>query len=240
MSARDGSCWWLRVGLWCAGLVVAVGVTSDRTEAGQAAPATPSLVQGEQAPAQVPNVGGRWDLNWQESDKPPENVDGQEAGAGRPGGGGRPPGGGGGMGGIFGGVGRAGSGAGRSGGEGDRGRGDSLETVRQYLQAPRSLLIVEQPDSVTITDEHGEVLRLTVNGLKVRETRNGRTVERRASWNGRTLVVETSPGGRLKIVQTYKKVAEGLQLIVTTTVEGGPGGQPIELKRIYDQSLEAK
>jgi len=234
MSPLGGNRSWWRAGPWCAGLVLAACITPGGAAAQP--PPAPVPSQAEPAPHQVSNVGGKWDLNWQESDKPPEEPEGREPGQGRRGGGGGRQPVGGGIGGIFSG-GRMGGGTG-PGGDGGRGRAEALEVMREFLAAPRTLVIVEQPGLVTLTDERGETQKLATNGVKVKETRGGRATERRTYWNGRTLVVETSPGGRLKVVQTYQKVAEGLQLVVTTKIDGGPSGQSIELKRIYDQSLE--
>jgi hypothetical protein len=141
----------------------------------------------------VTKVGGRWELNWRLSDKLPEQAgapgrgdEGQGGGGGRHGGGG-----GGGYGGYGGGMGRGMGGRGGGGhGEGrGEGRGNAVtaEQVRDILQAQRTLVIVEHPDHVSITDENGQVQKFVTNGEKIKEERNGQSFERRthgttASW----------------------------------------------------------
>jgi hypothetical protein len=190
--------------------------------------------------AAITNIGGKWELNWRLSDKLPEQAGapgrGDEGGAGG-GGGGRHGGGGGGMGGMGrGGMGGHGGGGGR-GGEG-RGGSVNVEQVREILQAQRTLLIVEHPDHVSITDESGQVQKFVANGEKVKEERAGQSFERRTHWDGRKLITEVALSDGTKISQTYEKVAEGLQLVVTTKVEHSKSGGPREFKRVYDQALE--
>jgi hypothetical protein len=218
----------------------AAGTVQAQTPAQGAAPAT-----AQDDPLQVTNVGGHWELNWQQSDKPPEAAvrpgdEGEGPEGGRGSRGGPPPGGG--MGGM---------GGGRMGGRGGMGRGEragaddpsAREEMREALETARTLLIVEHPDRVTITNEKGAVRKLAVTpgDTKVKEDLGGgRSVERRTRWDGRKLVTEAVYSGGTKVTETFEKVAEGLQLIVTTKVENKRMGRPLELKRVYDQALEAK
>lgn len=210
----------------------------------QAPPAQPQAAgqpPQNESPAQVTNVGGRWELNWRQSDKPPDNVGQQGRGEpGEGGGGGRRGGGGGG--GMGGRMGRGGGMMGRGGEGGRGGRVDesARESMREMLQAPRTLLIVEHPDHVTITDENGQVEKLEPNGQKVEVERAGKQTQETTHWDGRTLVSETTLSDGTKVTRTFQKAAEGLQLIVTTKVENSRVGRPIELKRVYDQALEDK
>jgi hypothetical protein len=125
-------------------------------------------------------------------------------------------------------------------GAGDRaGRGGaSADQVREFLEAPRTLVIVEHPDHVSITDETGRVEKLVVNGTKAKEERGGQSIERRTRWDGRTLVSEIQLADGTKLTQTYQKVAEGLQLVVTTKIENSRLSGAREFKRVYDQALQ--
>jgi hypothetical protein len=187
--------------------------------------------------AAITNIGGKWELNWRLSDKLPEQAGapgrGDQGGEGGSGGGRHGGGGGGGMG-------RGGMGGRGGGGRGGEGRGGAVtaDQVREILQAQRTLLIVEHPDHVSITDEKGEVQKFVANGEKVKDERAGQSFERRTHWDGRKLITEVALSDGTKISQTYEKVAEGLQLVVTTKVEHSKSGGPREFKRVYDQALE--
>ena len=205
-------------------------------------PTPPPAAQGEASA--VTNVGGRWELNWRLSDKLPDQAgapgrgdQGDEGGrGGRQGGGG-----GGGIPGMGGLGGRGGmGGGGRGGGRGGEGRGGAVDAgqLRELLQAQRTLLIVEHPDHVSITDENGRVQTLVASGEKVKDERAGQSFERRTHWDGRKLVTEVALSDGTKISQTYEKVAEGLQLVVVTKVEHSKLGGNREFKRVYDQALE--
>jgi flagellar hook assembly protein FlgD len=128
-----------------------------------------------------------------------------------------------------------------AGGEGrpaDRG-GASREQMRALLAAPKTLVIVQHPDSISLTDDEGRIVVLKPDGNKEKQTFEGATVERKTRWDGRSLVTEVKLDGGMKVTQTYVKAAEGLQLIVTTRAEGGPMGRTVELKRVYDQALDS-
>jgi hypothetical protein len=143
--------------------------------------------------------------------------------------------------------GRGGYGGGHGGGygggrsEGGRGGGESPEAreqLQQQFEAQRTLLIVQRDNELNVTDNEGRVVTLKADGSKVMEERAGTTIERRTKWDGRTLVTEVKLAGGVKATQTYTKVDEGLQLVVTTKVEGGRLPKPVEFKRVYDQALE--
>jgi hypothetical protein len=235
-------------------MVVAAAALLAPVPASRAQVPTTPAPQASAAPAAqeeagpITNVGGRWELNWRQSDRTPEvSGPGQgepgERGGGRRGGGGGGGGGrgGGGMGGRGGMMGAPG-GMGRGGERGGAPSAEALDQMRDFMQAPRTLVIVEHQDRVSITDESGQVQKLLPNGEKQKDERAGKSFERTTHWDGRSLVTEISLSGGMKITQTFQKVAEGLQLVVTTKVEGKgmPGGASRELKRVYDQTLESK
>lgn len=189
-------------------------------------------------PSSVPNLAGRWELNVQASDPPPEATGASgEGDEGRRGGG--APGGRGG-GGTGGGMGRGGGGMGGDPGRGVESQKSSAvrEEMRRVLEAPRLLLIVQHEASLSLTDEEGRVLSLKPDAVKVKEQRAGSTTERTTRWDGRSLVTSTKLSGGAKVTQTFTKIAEGLQLLVVTKVEGGRTQGPMEIKRVYDQALQ--
>jgi hypothetical protein len=114
----------------------------------------------------------------------------------------------------------------------------TAEQVREILQAQRVLIIVEHPEYVSLTDESGRVQKFATNGEKVKEERDGQSYERRTRWEGRKLVTEVTLADGTRVVQTYEKVAEGLQLVVLTKVDNSRFGAARDFKRVYDQALQ--
>jgi len=212
---------------------------SVRAQSENQPPPKPASFQDQADTSQVTNVGGRWELNWRLSDRLPDNAGAPGRGEPPPSGGGR-QGGGGGMGGMGGGMGgRGGSGGRGGGGRGGEGQGGvTAEQVREILQAQRLLLIVEHPDHLSLTDENGRVQKFVANGETVKEERGGQRFERRTHWEGRKLVTAVTLADGTKVVQTYEKVAEGLQLVVMTKVENSRFGAARDFKRVYDQALQ--
>jgi hypothetical protein len=189
---------------------------------------TASAAPRAQAPS--PSLEGAWTLNKDLSDKPPS---GREGGQGREGhqgghrGGGR--GGGAGHGGGFGG---AGSGAGQAQGQG--GNAEDVQrlrnALRDELEAPEHLTIVESGSTIILTAGDGRTTRLSADGKKVKD--ESTKVERRTKWDAGKLVSEVSGLGQGKIVETYTLDAEHKQLRVTLNIEGAQ--QKTTVNRVYD------
>jgi hypothetical protein len=177
-----------------------------------------------------PSLEGAWTLNKDLSDKPPS---GREGGQGREGhqgghrGGGR--GGGAGHGGGFGG---AGSGGGQAQGQG--GNAEDVQrlrnALRDELEAPEHLTIVESGSTIILTAGDGRTTRLSADGKKVKD--ESTKVERRTKWDAGKLVSEVSGLGQGKIVETYTLDAEHKQLRVTLNIEGAQ--QKTTVNRVYD------
>jgi hypothetical protein len=189
-----------------------------------------------------PNLAGRWELNLQASDPPRAELpaageEGQDRGRRGGGGGGR----GGGMGGRGGGGGMGGRGG---MGGGMEGRGAAKESsadreeMQRVLEAPRLLLIVQHEASLSLTDEEGRVLSLKPDGTTVKEQEAGTNLDRTTKWDGRSLVSTLKLSSGARVTQTFTKIDEGLQLVVTTRIEGGRQRTPVEFKRVYDQALQ--
>jgi len=175
-----------------------------------------------------PSLEGAWTLNKDFSDKPPS---GREGGQGREGhqgghrGGGR--GGGAGHGGGFG-------GAGSGGGQGQGGNAEDVQrlrnALRDELEAPERLTIVESGSTIILTAGDGRTTRLSADGKKVKD--ESTKVERRTKWDAGKLVSEVSGLGQGKIVETYALDAEHKQLKVTLNIEGSQ--RKATVNRTYD------
>jgi hypothetical protein len=175
-----------------------------------------------------PSLQGAWTLNKDLSDKPPA---GREGGQGRDGhqgghrGGGR--GGGAGHGGGFG-------GAGSGGGQGQGGNAEDAQrlrnALRDELEAPERLTIVESGSMIILTAGDGRTTRLSADGKKVKD--ESTKVERRTKWDAGKLESEVSGLGQGKIVETYTVDAEHKQLRVTLNIEGGQ--RKATVNRVYD------
>lgn len=61
------------------------------------------------------------------------------------------------------------------------------------------------------------------------------TLRVRASWTVEGLVVEAE-GQRGILMRTYAIADDGNRLLVTSRIENGPRGQPVELTRVFDRA----
>ena len=175
-----------------------------------------------------PSLEGAWTLNKDLSDKP---LSGREGGQGREGhqgghrGGGR--GGGAGHGGGFG-------GAGSSGVQAQGGNAEDVQrlrnALRDELEAPEHLTIVESGSTIVLTAGDGRTTRLSADGKKVKD--ESTKVERRTKWDAGKLVSEVSGLGQGKIVETYALDTEHKQLKVTLNIEGPQ--RKATVNRTYD------
>jgi hypothetical protein len=200
-------------------------------------PQAPAGAQLTPPPLPPPQLSGRWELNVQASDPAPSETAARGEGTeDRRGGGG-------GMGGRGGGMGRRGGMSGRSGmGGGEAAKPEESAAARQemerVIEAPRFLIIVQHEADLNLTDDQGHVTVLKPDGVKVSEQQAGASIDRTTKWDDRSLVTTTKLSNGVKVTQTYTKISEGLQLVVTTRIEGGRRPNPVEFKRVYDQALQ--
>jgi hypothetical protein len=173
-------------------------------------------------------IVGAWTLNKDLSDVAPgrEGRDGQSGDdAGRRGGyggGGR----------RRGGLGGGGFGRGGAGGAQpeDREAAQRMrDALRDELQAPGHLTIVQSSTTVIITTAEGLTTRLATDGSKVKDESTG--IERRTKWDGSKLVSEVNGLGRGKITETYSVDPELKQLRVALAIDGP---RKTSLTRVYD------
>ena len=187
-----------------------------------------SRAQSTSAPG---SISGAWTLNKELSDKPQTGTSPGQGDTGerrRGGGGGR------GMGGGMGG-GRRGGGMGRGGAGGGGMNPDDAkrmrDAMRDILDAPERLTIVQTENMVVITTGDGRVTRLSPDGKKIKD--DNTKIERKTKWDGGKLVSEVSGLGPGKITETYAVDPEHHQLIVTLAAESSRA-QSVGGHRVYD------
>jgi hypothetical protein len=189
-----------------------------------------------QAPATgASSLAGAWTLNRDSSDKPPADGEDRREGEGRrrggPGGGG--PGGGGGHRGGFGGGGFGGPGS--TGGTSSDGRTPEdiqrmRNALRDELQPPEHLTIVETGTTIIMTAGDGRTTRLSADGKKIKDENTN--VERKTKRDGGKLVSEVTGLRGGKITETYTVDDEHKQLRVTLEIEGRD--RKATTTRVYD------
>lgn len=185
-----------------------------------------------QAPAKS-RLTGAWTLNKDLSDQPLERKERDEGGRGRRGGGGF-----GGGGGRGGGMRRGGGGMGRGGGDarGGMDREEMARTrdaMRDIMDAPDRLTIIETESLVVITAGDGRTTRLSTDGKKIKD--DNTKIERRTKWDGTRLISEISGAGRGKLTQTYAVDPGSRQLRIAVHMEGGRSGQARTITHVYDR-----
>ena len=175
--------------------------------------------------------GGIWKLNTDRSDRAPADDVGPESRGGGSGSGGFPggaPGGGfpGGTGGGRGG-GFPGGGFPSGGSDGNRAQQQANMTfMRSLLQPSERLTIVVKDETFGITEADGKRVTLETTNKKVssREQNGLVKLTRRSRWDGASLVSEIELDGGMKIRRRYELAAEGTQLRIATTMNGGGFG----------------
>lgn len=219
-------------------------------------PGTQPTPPPQPATASNGDIAGAWILNRDLTTAP------QRAETDRPAGGGGRRGGSGGYGGPGGGRGGFGGGMGRGGMGGGMGRPSDedmrkMEVVRRRLtEIPERLIVVRDPQSVSITDGNGRHLNYKVDGKKQDQFTGDGEFTSKTHFESNRLVVEEDFGGR-KVTTTYTPILDGDKARLEVTVKpeggknvgsgrGGPGGSsedhtaspPRDFTRVYD--LEAR
>jgi hypothetical protein len=179
------------------------------------------------AQAQPPanSIAGAWTLNKDLSDKPQTGRTDEDAGRRRGGGGG--------------GMGRGGGMRGGGMGRGGMARGGNPEdaqrmrdAMRDVMNPPDRLTIVQTESMIVITTGDGRVTRLAPDGKKIKD--DNTKIERKTKWDAGKLVSEVSGLGSGKITETYAIEPEHRQLLVTVAVENSRMPQPMTQHRVYD------
>jgi len=177
------------------------------------------------------SIVGAWTLNKDLSDtgQGRTNSDGQSGDTGRPNnggfGGGRRRGG-------FGGGGFGRGGGGSGGGQQPQNTEEAQRmrsAMRDEMQAPDHMTIVQTDTTIIITTMDGRTTRLSTDGKKVKDESTG--IERKTKWDAGKLVSEVSGLGPGKITETYSFDAELKQLRVALAIDGP---RKTSLTRVYD------
>src|SRR5262245_7453535 len=153
-------------------------------------------------------IVGAWALNRNLSDLPDERFEG--GASGRPQGAGSS---------------RGGRGRGAYGGGGFPGSGghsNSQETahrqeaLREFIDAPGRLTIVETDNTIILTKGDGHTTHLTPDGKKMKDASSG--LERQTEWENGKLVSKIS-GSLGKVTETYSVDTDHHELLVITRIE---------------------
>jgi hypothetical protein len=211
------------------------------------APAVHAAQNAAEQPA--PALSGAWELDRQASSPTPAGLGPDAEGHGRyggPGGGGHGGGRGGGRGG-FGGPGMGGTGGGRPGGpDGQQPDKQEMQRMRdlahELLTSPTRLIINQDGQLVTLTDDEGHVRRFTANNKGEKHQLTSGTVDTKTRWQDGALVMEIEIPHGMKLSRRYELLAaaDARQLIVTTEIKGGGGDSGDKrppLKAVYNPAL---
>lgn len=175
---------------------------------------------------------GAWTLNRDLSDS---NDSGTTGGDDRGGSSGR-HGGGAGHGGFGGGFGRGGGGR-SSGGTFDREQvARQRNALREIMNPPEHLTIVQTDSLIVITGPDGRTTRLSPDGKKIKD--NSTQLERKTKWDGGKLVSEITGVGSAKITETYSVDAEHHQLRIAGHLENGQ--RTVTTTHVYDADSDAR
>ena len=171
-------------------------------------------------------LAGAWTINEEASDHPDQSsIDKTSDNEGR----GHQHGGGGFRGGM---GGRGGFGGGPSGG----GNPDPEKmarmraAMRDIMNPPAHLTIVQSGSLVIVTGPDGRTTRLAPDGKKIKDESTG--VERLSKWEGEKLVSEISGAGPGRITETYWVDPEHRQLHCAVHVENTR--HPLSASHVYD------
>jgi hypothetical protein len=125
----------------------------------------------------------------------------------------------------------SGHGAGRHGGLGglfgDPQQSEMEEARSLLLNAPLWFVVKQDGERIVLTDSGGHVRTFNANGRK--EKIDGRDV--RTKWDKQRLVSEISLGGA-KVTETYERLVDSTQLIVTTKMD--MHGRDVSVRRVYE------
>ena len=244
-NQADKHAWifWKRFGL-ALGLVFVVAVAYAAKQSAEQAKPSPSISQAQPG---EPALNGTWKLNRDESDDAREKLrsamqdrdqNGPMGGHGGMGGGGVRMG----IPGIgVGGMGRPGGPGGGMGRGQGAGSEDQRARLRDLVEAPDQLNIVQKGPEIDMTDTQSHVRSLFTDGRKIEKPKkDSNQTEVKAHWNHETLMTEEKGPNGEKISHSYEIVGEGKQLADTLTVESKKLNTPIIVRSVYDRAESAK
>ncbi len=229
---------WKRFGLALGLVFVVAAAYAAKQSAEQSKPApSPEASQAQ------PTLNGTWKLNRDQSDDPREKLrsamqdrdqNGPMGGHGGMGGGGVTmgiPG----IGGI-GGMGRRGGGPGQGRGPG-AGSEDQRARLRNLVEAPDQLKVLQKGPEIDMTDTESHVRSLFTDGRKVEKPKKDSSqTQVKARWERETLITEEKGPNGEKISHSYEITGEGKQLADTLTLESKKLNTPIIVRSVYDRA----
>jgi len=178
--------------------------------------------RAQPAPADQAVCFGAWTLNRELSSKP-RSPDAGRGARGRPGGTGR---------GGFGRPGDRGGGAPPSGQSQQKG---TMELLQELMTPSAHLIITPAEDgAIRFTEADGLTRAYVLDEKKEKHQFVSGTFDTKTKWEDGELHQEVFATERMKIVRTYRVTPEPRQLIVTTTMDGGPDGQREPIRFVYD------
>ena len=122
------------------------------------------------------------------------------------------------------------------GGSGNRGgmRPEQMRAMRDVLEAPAKLTVVEGDGFVSLTDNQGRSRRLIVNNKREKRAVDNRMVDVRTKWDDGRLVTETWLDDGMKLTETYSLAPGRRQLLVSLKLEGSHLPRAMNFRRVYD------
>ena len=97
----------------------------------------------------------------------------------------------------------------------------------QELMTPTAHWVITSGEggAITFTDSEGRSMRFAPNNKTEKHQLTAGTIETKTRWDNEQLRQEIALSGGMNAVRTLAVLPENGQLIVTTTMEGGPGGR---------------
>jgi hypothetical protein len=135
----------------------------------------------------------------------------------------------------IGGMGRpsGGPGGGRGSGAGSEGHWARL---RDLVQAPDQLKIVQKSPEIDVTDADGRVRSLFTDGRKIEKPKkDAMQIQAKAHWDHGTLITEEKGPDGEKISHAYEIMGDGKQMADTLTLESKHLNTPIIVRSVYDR-----
>jgi hypothetical protein len=120
----------------------------------------------------------------------------------------------------------------------DRADQEELAKVKEMLRitmaAPAKIEIAVDGPAIEVLGDDGTVQRLRADGKKVSDrSYAGLDLERKTKWDGSVLVTELAlKDSEAKAKQTWTR--EGARLEVLTKLSPPHGGEPLEVRRVYE------
>ena len=230
---------WKRLALAVVLIVVVALAYAAKQSVEQGKPSASS-----EAPSKT-SLEGTWKLNRDQSDDAREKLRSamqdrdQNTPMGRHGGMGGGGMGGGGIGmGIpgVGGMGRPG-GPGGSGGMGrNPGSDEQRARLRDLVDAPEQLKVVQKGPEVDMTDPQYRERELFTDGRNTEKSKDAMQIPVKAHWDHEMLVSEEKGPNGEKISHRYELAADGQQLTDTLTLEGKGLHTPLIIRSVYDKA----